>query len=95
MKNLVKKHFAKFVTAKGNIDGFYQQMRQQNLVSKADYGITPYEKTLEGTLPSSKICDSFFMLCVTSSPPEIGKSLPTSVRTKNECRKDATDSNFP
>lgn len=50
MKSLVKKHFAKFVTAKGNIDGFYQQMRQQNLVSKADYGVTPYEKTLEGTL---------------------------------------------
>jgi hypothetical protein len=49
MKNVVKQHFAKFVNAKGNIDSFYQQMRQQNLVSSNEYGVVPYIKSLEGT----------------------------------------------
>ena len=48
MKNLVKRHFSKFVTAKANIDAFYQQMRQQNLISTKEYGIEPYARTLDG-----------------------------------------------
>lgn len=50
MKNVVKQHFAKFVNAKGNIDSFYVQMRQQNLVSSTDYGIMPYLKALDGII---------------------------------------------
>jgi hypothetical protein len=46
-KNVVKQHFAKFVNAKGNIDSFYVQMRQKNLVSTDDYGIVPYINALE------------------------------------------------
>ena len=47
-KNVVKQHFAKFVNAKGNIDSFYQQMRQSNLVSNSEYGVMPFIKALEG-----------------------------------------------
>ena len=81
MKNLVKKHFAKFVTAKGNIDGFYQQMRSQNLVSKTDYGITPYEKTLEG-MPL--VYHDWMCLKITFSlVTNIGKLISASLGAKN------------
>jgi exocyst complex component 2 len=46
-KNVVKQHFAKFVNAKGNIDSFYIQMRQKNLVSTDDYGIVPFINALD------------------------------------------------
>ncbi|KAK6092905.1 Exocyst complex component S5 [Batrachochytrium dendrobatidis] len=47
IKGLVKKHFAKFVSAKGTIDTFYREMCQKNLVSSSNYGIAPFAKALE------------------------------------------------
>nr|KAJ3423083.1 hypothetical protein HK105_003316 [Polyrhizophydium stewartii] len=47
IKGLVKKYFAKFVSAKSTIDSFYREMRQKNLISLPDYGIAPFEKALE------------------------------------------------
>ncbi|KAJ3225192.1 hypothetical protein HK099_007204 [Clydaea vesicula] len=46
MKNLVKTHFAKFVSAKSTIDSFYHEMRNKNLISSTDFGIAPFVTTL-------------------------------------------------
>ncbi|KAJ3090326.1 hypothetical protein HK102_004105 [Quaeritorhiza haematococci] len=48
MKNLVKTHFAKFVSAKSTIDSFYHEMRNKNLISSEEYGIAPFSNTLSG-----------------------------------------------
>lgn len=45
-KGLVKKHFAKFVSAKTTIDSFYKEMRAKNLVSREDYGVYPFLREL-------------------------------------------------
>jgi hypothetical protein len=45
-KGLVKKHFAKFVSAKSTVDSFYKEMRGKNLISREDYGIAPFEKVV-------------------------------------------------
>jgi hypothetical protein len=46
-KGLVKKHFAKFVSAKSTVDSFYKEMRTKNLIAKQDYGIAPFERVVE------------------------------------------------
>ncbi|KAJ1343862.1 hypothetical protein BSLG_001594 [Batrachochytrium salamandrivorans] len=48
IKGLVKKHFAKFVSAKGTIDTFYREMCQKNLISSSDSGIAPFANALQG-----------------------------------------------
>ncbi|KAI9096429.1 exocyst complex component Sec5-domain-containing protein [Phlyctochytrium arcticum] len=48
IKNLVKTHFAKFVSAKSTIDSFYEQMRTKNLISSQDYGLAPFAKMVDG-----------------------------------------------
>ena len=60
MKNLVKRHFAKFVSAKGNIDAFYQQMRQQNLISSNEYGVMPFVRTLDSMSFTIVECQEIF-----------------------------------
>jgi hypothetical protein len=45
-KGLVKKHFAKFVSAKTTVDSFYKEMRSKNLISMEDYGIAPFKKVV-------------------------------------------------
>ncbi|KAI8825748.1 exocyst complex component Sec5-domain-containing protein [Fimicolochytrium jonesii] len=47
IKNLVKTHFAKFVSAKSTIDSFYDQMRTKNLISSDEYGVAPFAKSIE------------------------------------------------
>ena len=47
-KELIKKHFSKFVSAKSTVDSFYHQMRSKNLISKEDYGIAPFLRQLGG-----------------------------------------------
>ncbi|KNC97690.1 uncharacterized protein SPPG_07153 [Spizellomyces punctatus DAOM BR117] len=47
IKNLVKTHFAKFVSAKSTIDSFYEQMRTKNLISSEDYGVAPFARSIE------------------------------------------------
>ncbi|KAJ3183125.1 hypothetical protein HDU87_007548 [Geranomyces variabilis] len=47
IKNLVKTHFAKFVSAKSTIDSFYDQMKAKNLISSQDYGIAPFDNALD------------------------------------------------
>ncbi|KAH6582832.1 hypothetical protein BASA60_001728 [Batrachochytrium salamandrivorans] len=47
IKGLVKKHFAKFVSAKGTIDTFYREMCQKNLISSSDSGIAPFANALQ------------------------------------------------
>ncbi|KAJ3146816.1 hypothetical protein HDU86_008374 [Geranomyces michiganensis] len=47
IKNLVKTHFAKFVSAKSTIDSFYEQMKAKNLISSEDYGIAPFDNALD------------------------------------------------
>jgi exocyst complex component 2 len=47
-KDIVKKHFSKFVNAKSTVDSFYTQMTAANLLNRADYGIIPFDKSLLG-----------------------------------------------
>ncbi|KAJ3151245.1 hypothetical protein HDU89_002084 [Geranomyces variabilis] len=47
IKNLVKTHFAKFVSAKSTIDSFYDQMKAKNLISSQEYGIAPFDNSLD------------------------------------------------
>ncbi|KAI8905678.1 exocyst complex component Sec5-domain-containing protein [Powellomyces hirtus] len=47
IKNLVKTHFAKFVSAKSTIDSFYDQMKARNLISSQDYGIAPFDNAID------------------------------------------------
>ncbi|TPX40650.1 hypothetical protein SeMB42_g05909 [Synchytrium endobioticum] len=49
MKNLVKTHFSKFVTAKESIDAFYDEIRAKTLISHDSYGVKPFSSRLNRT----------------------------------------------
>ncbi|KAI9328031.1 exocyst complex component Sec5-domain-containing protein [Zopfochytrium polystomum] len=54
MRDLVKQHFAKFVSAKGTIDAFYLDIKANNIVTSETRGLDSFDKALEGLSTSAQ-----------------------------------------